>query len=119
MRGEVRAGRREGMGQWRRKRHARGKGLTQGLGARARAGRTWNILCMSVTLEVSQLSGWLNADAICRVERRACDMGQGARPGGGGRGAVAVQAACTGKARVKAWGPGHARSAPRTCGSCP
>jgi len=28
-----------------------------------------NIWVMSVTLDVSQLSGWLNADAPCRVER--------------------------------------------------
>ena len=28
--------------------------------------RTRNICCMSVTLEVSKLSGWLNADADCR-----------------------------------------------------
>ena len=26
---------------------------------------------MVVTLDVSKLSGWLNADATCRVERRA------------------------------------------------
>ena len=30
---------------------------------------------MSVTLEVSKLSGWLKADAVCRVEGRACDAG--------------------------------------------
>ena len=35
---------------------------------RARAERTENILSMVVTLEVSRLSGWLNADANCRVE---------------------------------------------------
>tara|TARA_B100000795_G_scaffold175657_1_gene132707 strand:+ start:183 stop:476 length:294 start_codon:yes stop_codon:yes gene_type:complete len=29
-----------------------------------------NIRYMLVTLEVSKLSGWLNADAPCRVERR-------------------------------------------------
>ena len=46
---------------------------------------------MSVTLEVSKLSGWLNADVNCqsllRVERRACDAGRGAdrEAGGGGR----------------------------------
>eukprot|EP00964_Phaeocystis_antarctica_P024100 scaffold13486_cov55-Phaeocystis_antarctica.AAC.4 len=28
---------------------------------------------MSVTLDVSKLSGWLNADAPCRDERRVCD----------------------------------------------
>ena len=49
------------------------------LGPRARAERTWNMFCMVVTLDVSKLSGWLNADAPpCRVERRACDAGSGA-----------------------------------------
>ena len=28
--------------------------------------RTWNMPLMVVTLEVSKLSGWLNADAHCR-----------------------------------------------------
>jgi len=36
---------------------------------RARAERTLNMTPMSVTLEVSKLSGWLNADAYCRVSR--------------------------------------------------
>ena len=40
--------------------------------------RTQNMPLMSVTLEVSKLSGWLNADAYCRVQRRACDAGRGA-----------------------------------------
>jgi hypothetical protein len=53
-----------------------GKGPTQGLGAKGtRAERTWNIWNMSVTLEVSKLSGWLKACAFCRVEGRACDAG--------------------------------------------
>ena len=38
---------------------------------RARAERTENIHRMSVTLDVSKLSGWLNADAHCRVEMEA------------------------------------------------
>ena len=33
---------------------------------------------MVVTLDVSKLSGWLNAVADCRVERRAYDAGRGA-----------------------------------------
>ena len=33
--------------------------------------------CMSVTLDVSKLSGWLNADAPCRVESRAYDAERG------------------------------------------
>ena len=32
---------------------------------------------MVVTLDVSRLSGWLNADADCRVERRAYEAGLG------------------------------------------
>ena len=50
-----------------------GRARLKALGPRARAERTWNIHCMSLTLDVSRLSGWLNADAPCRVERRACD----------------------------------------------
>jgi hypothetical protein len=57
MRGEVRAGRREGVRRWRRKRHARGRPDSRLLGARARAMRTANIWLMVVTLEVSKLSG--------------------------------------------------------------
>ena len=38
---------------------------------RARAERTENIPAMLVTLDVSKLSGWLNADAPCRVEKKA------------------------------------------------
>ena len=70
---------REGVGWRRRSRHVHGEGLTQGCtGARARAERTWNMRTMLVTLDVSKLSGWLNAVASCRVERRACDAGRGA-----------------------------------------
>ena len=45
------------------------------------------MLIMSVTLEVSKLSGWLKADANCRVEGRACDAGgRGASQEAGGPG---------------------------------
>ena len=56
-------------------------------GARACAARTLNIRYMSETLDVSKLSGWLNALASCRVERRAYDVkrGVGRGRGGGGR----------------------------------
>ena len=59
-------------------RHARGGPDSRLWGRRARAERTVNICFMVVTLDVSKLSGWLNADARCRVERRACDEGRGA-----------------------------------------
>ena len=51
---------------------------TQGCGPRAHAERTENMSRLSVTLDMSKLSAWLNADAYCRVERRACDAGRGA-----------------------------------------
>ena len=38
---------------------------------RARAERTANMDAMFVTLDVSRLSGWLNADAICREKGEA------------------------------------------------
>ena len=47
------------------------EGPTVKTAARARAERTENMPCMDVTLEVSKLSGWLNAAALCRVERDA------------------------------------------------
>ena len=55
-----------------------GRARLKAVGGRARAERTWNIQAMFVTLDVSKLSGWLNALAPCRVERRACDAGRGA-----------------------------------------
>ena len=61
---------------------------------RARAERTSNMLFMSVTLDVSKLSGWLNADAPCRVEREASeegDMRVGKRAWSSGGGASSVQ----------------------------
>ena len=37
--------------------------------------RTANMYRMLVTLEVSKLSGWLNARAFCRVHRQGIDEG--------------------------------------------
>ena len=68
---------REGVRWRRRNQHARG-GPDSRMGARARAERTANMSLMSVTLDVLKLSGWLNADARCRVERQACDARRGA-----------------------------------------
>ena len=50
---------------------------------RAPTERTANMLFMSVTLDVSKLSGWLNADARCRVEREI--IGGGATCGQAGK----------------------------------
>jgi len=38
-------------------------------GRRRRRKRTWNMPCMSLTLEVSKLSGWSKAIVFCRVQR--------------------------------------------------
>jgi len=70
------------------------EGPTQGLGARARAERTWNMAYMLLTLDVSKLSGWLNADAPCRVERRTCDAVARCGVRAGRPEGVAAQAAC-------------------------
>ena len=56
MREEVRPERCEGFGWGRRNIGMHGEGPTQGCGARARAERTRNISCMSVTRDVSKLS---------------------------------------------------------------
>jgi len=92
------------MGRWRRKRHALGRADSRLEGQGTRVERTSNILLMSVTLDVSKLSGWLKARAFCRVEKRGVRCGARYGPGGGGAwgGRAAAQAACTGKARLKA-----------------
>eukprot|EP00964_Phaeocystis_antarctica_P071405 scaffold43566_cov29-Phaeocystis_antarctica.AAC.1 len=77
---------------------------------------------MSVTLDVSKLSGWLKADAPCRVEKRAYDAGRGAERKAEGVGAVAAQAAQAarmGRAQLEGWeGPGtrgaHEKHVPHT-----
>ena len=56
--------------------------------------RTRNIWYMFVTLEVSKLSGWLNADATCR----------------GSNGGMRCGARCTGRHRREAAGDRGARS---------
>jgi len=66
-----------------------------------------------VTLDVSKLSGWLNTDADCRVERRACDVGRGAARQAGGRWVAATQAACAREGPTQGWG-GHRARAERT-----
>ena len=50
---------------------ARRKAPTVEAEGRGRAERTENMPFMLVTLDVSRLSGWLNADALCRVEKEA------------------------------------------------
>ena len=56
---------------------------------RAHAERTLNMAAMVVTLEMSKLSGWLNADASCRVngehvKRPGCKARRAPETGGCG-----------------------------------
>ena len=92
--GDTGGGRREGA--WGRCDGARsvhgGTDSTAGHGTRSGV-RTASMLFMVVTLDVTKLSGWLNAFASCRVAPRHVGS---ARAHGGG---VAVHAACTGQAR--------------------
>jgi hypothetical protein len=68
---------------------------------------------MVVTLEVSKLSGWLNAVAYCQVERRAYDGGGGgASREAGGPGVVAAHKRhAQGCPNSRPGGQGHARRA--------
>ena len=81
-----------------------GMGRLEGWGGqRARAECTRNMCHMLVTLDVSNLSGWVNTTACCRVEKRAYGAGRGASQKAGGRGAA--QVACKGEAPTQGWGP--------------
>ena len=83
------------------------------IGDRTGVERTLNICCMVVTLEVSKLSGWLNADALCRESRggHAVRGRRGCGPADGGDG---VQSAVEARCRL---GIEQAWSA-RSSGSC-
>ena len=63
---------------------------------RARAGRTTNMLFMSVTLDVSKLTGWLNADANCRVATGTATCGVRGGEARDGGGASSVQGGTNG-----------------------
>ena len=67
--------------------------------------------CMVVTLDVSKLSGWLNADAYCRESKGGHtvqgevrgELRGGTREAAGDRGASSVQ----GRDRLQKFGEGH------------
>ena len=91
------------------------EGIDCRLGAGHGEERTENMRFMSVTLEVSKLSGWLNADASCRESKGGHTVRGEVRPGR--RRTTAAQAACK-RDSTADWGQGTGRSARRTCGSC-
>ena len=66
----MRARRREGGEGW-SVAQAAGRAVTVKAEGRARVERTENMDRMFVTLDVSRLSGWLNAGAYCRIKRKA------------------------------------------------
>eukprot|EP00964_Phaeocystis_antarctica_P004350 scaffold2361_cov91-Phaeocystis_antarctica.AAC.1 len=106
------------------KRHAREEGpaLKAGGGYRECAERTENMPRMSVTLDVSKLSGWLNASPPCRVERRGVRCGARCGPGAGGHGPAPAHerhARREGPAVKAGKAIGHARRARGTCSAWP
>ena len=91
-----------GSRRWKTAAHAACRGARDcRLGAGHGEERTWNMDCMAVTLDVSKLSGWLNARAYCRA---------GERPGGvracGCSGASGMHGADS-----RLWGLRHRRGA--------
>eukprot|EP00964_Phaeocystis_antarctica_P032504 scaffold18408_cov61-Phaeocystis_antarctica.AAC.5 len=95
-----------GSRRWTTAAHAACRDCTLGA-CGTRAERTLNMLPMFVTLEVSKLSGWLNAYAYCRESKEGHAV-RGAVYGSGGsrRWTTAVQAACRG-GRGCRLGAGH------------
>ena len=70
------------------------------------------MFAMSVTLDVSKHSGWLNDDACCRVKGTGYTAVRGASREAVGRETEAAQAACTGMTRLKeGFGPQGMRGA--------
>ena len=108
MRGEVRVGRWEGRGRWRRNQRA-GAGLTIGWGAQARGGA--HVEHVAHVRDAGGVEAQRLVErrrALPRVERRAYDVGRGAgyreRPeAAGDRGARGVQ----GRPRLCRLGAGH------------
>ena len=119
MRGEVRAGRREGVGRRRRKRRARGMPDSRREGQGTRGAHCEHAVHVRDLggVKAQQLIEDVRALPSRREKHGMRHAGRGAGREAGGRGAVAAQAACTGgRPGLKAWGQGHARSARRTCG---
>ena len=80
-----------------------GRGLTADMGTGHGAERTLNMVYMVVTLVVSKLSGWLNADACCRVERGAYGAARGAGQQGATASSVQGRLDCRLGATEQAW----------------
>ena len=91
-------------------------GLDCRLGAGHGEEHTTNMPCMFVTLEMSKLSGWLNADAPCRESKGGHTVrGESAGLEAGGRQVTAVHAQRAGESSTADSEQGTGRSARRTC----
>ena len=77
------------------------------------------MLFMYVTLEVSKLSGWLNAFAFCRESKGGhavrCGVRAGTREVAGNRGARSVQGRARLQIRGRAWRGAHPEHAEHAC----
>ena len=115
MRGEVWPGRGGRAAGDRNARSVQGRGLDCRLGAGHGEEHTTNIWVMSVALEVSKLSGWLNFAAYCRESKGGHMMRGEVRAGrAGGRRVTAMHAAGRGEGSTAGWAQGAGRSARRT-----
>ena len=108
------------MAMWRCTQRAVHGGTDWTLGTGGARGRTRNMPYMSVTLDVSRLSGWLNADALCRASKEG-HAGRGEVYGSGGAagGGQLMRTQRAGEGSTADWGQGTGRSARRTCSPCP
>ena len=92
-----------------------GGGLDCRLGAGHGEERTVNIWSMFVTLEVSKLSGWLNAFAFCRESKGGHAMRDEVRPGRGAGVRRQRRTQRAGEGATADWGQGTGRSALGAC----
>jgi hypothetical protein len=75
--------------------------------------------CMPVTLDVSKLSGWLNANATCRARPRHVECDRESWKARGRKGAVWRCTQCARRNRLGTVGTARARGCARkTCASC-
>ena len=120
MRIEARAGRREGVGQRRRKRHACGEGSAQEAGFQDTRGAHIEHAVHARNFRGVEAQRLVEARRALPSRKEGIrDAGRGAAREVEGRGVVAAQSACTERARLKAGGSGtrgaHRKHAPHGC----
>ena len=112
---------------WRRRDRGAGNAQLQRGGPDCRLGggqrgrgeeRTWNMVYKVVTLDVSKLSGWSNADADCRESKGGRTMRGEVRAWRQEDGGRPRRTQRVGESSTADWGQGTGRSARGTCRSC-